>query len=156
MKRLTLILTAPLIALALPGMAAPPEHAGGPGGNPSPPGQAAESGASPSPSAPAQSGSGSPPSAQAGKKAGQQPGASGDQGVPSDQDAAQRAVQRREALPLSKIIGIARKQTAGRVINARLLRVSGVLLYQLTILDGEGRSWRDYYLAASGNPVVLP
>lgn len=76
--------------------------------------------------------------------------------MPSDQDAAQRAVQRREALPLSKIIGIAQKQTEGRVINARLLRVSGVLLYQLTILDGEGRSWRDYYSAASGNPVVLP
>ena len=154
MKRLTLILTAPLIALALPGMAAPPEHAGGPGGNPSPPGQAAESGPSVAPSPPAQGGSGSSPPGQG--EAGGQPGARDDPGVPSDQDAAQRAVQRREALPLSKIIGIAERQTEGRVINARLLRVSGVLLYQLTILDGDGRSWRDYYLAASGNPVVLP
>jgi len=74
--------------------------------------------------------------------------------VSSDQDAAQQAVRRHEAMPLARIIGIAERRTPARVINARLLRVSGVLLYQLTLLDKDGRSWRDYYAAASGNPVM--
>lgn len=126
------MLAAVVIGLGSVGIAAPPDHAGGPGGN---------SGASP-----AQAASSGPPTGYPASK----PGAS------SDQDAAQRAVLRHEALPLSKIIGIAEKLTEGRVINARLLRVSGVLLYQLTVLNSEGRSWRDYYSAASGNPVVLP
>jgi uncharacterized membrane protein YkoI len=75
--------------------------------------------------------------------------------VPPDQDVAQSAVERLEALPLAKIIKVAEGRTAGKVINARLLRVSGVLLYQLTRLDDKGRTWRDYYNAATGNPVVL-
>jgi len=36
------------------------------------------------------------------------------------------------------------------------VRVSGVLLYQLTLLDDAGHSWRVYYHALRGNPVVLP
>lgn len=70
-----------------------------------------------------------------------------------DQDAAQDAVQADQALPLVEIVKIAKSLKEGRVVNARLLRVNGVLLYQLTMLDESGHSWRDYYLARSGNPV---
>jgi hypothetical protein len=75
--------------------------------------------------------------------------------TPPDQDAAQQAVERLEALPLAKIVKIAERRAVGKVINARLLRVSGVLLYQLTRLDDGGKSWRDYYNAATGNPVLV-
>jgi uncharacterized membrane protein YkoI len=76
--------------------------------------------------------------------------------VPADQDDAQLAVERLEALPLAKIIKIAETRDKGEVINARLVRVSGVLLYQLTLLNDAGHSWRVYYHALRGNPVVLP
>jgi len=75
---------------------------------------------------------------------------------PKDQNEAQKAVEERRALPLAKIIKIAERRDKGTVINARLVRVSGVLLYQLTLLNDAGRSWRVYYHAQRGNPVVLP
>ena len=64
-------------------------------------------------------------------------------------------VASREALPLARIITIAETGTTGRVINARLTRVDGTLLYQLTFLDDSGRSWREYFYARTGNPVVI-
>ena len=70
-------------------------------------------------------------------------------------DLAKQAVDKHEALPLAKIIKIAEEQTTGRVIDARLVRVSTTLLYQLTFLDDTGRSWRAYFYARSGNPVTI-
>jgi hypothetical protein len=70
--------------------------------------------------------------------------------------AAQRAVEEREALPLARIITIAEARTTGHVIDARLTRVDNVLLYQLTFLDDAGRSWREYFYARTGNPVIIP
>jgi hypothetical protein len=178
MRHLAKMLAAFVIGLASVGLAAPPDHAGGPGGNGGPPphasaasaNPAAVSGpdvgpaATPSPAAAepkANKGGSAEPSGQTKKPKSQETeppehAKATKSGAFSDKDAAQQAVQQNEALPLSRIIVIAEKQTEGRVINARLLRVSGVLLYQLTILNGEGRSWRKYYSAASGNPVVLP
>ena len=69
--------------------------------------------------------------------------------------AAQRAVEAREALPLARIITIAQARTTGHVINARLTTVNGTLLYQLTFLDETGRSWREYFYARTGNPVII-
>lgn len=84
-------------------------------------------------------------------------GTSGGKSKPKpDQDAAQDAVETEQALPLVEIVKIAKSLNDGRVVNARLLRINGVLLYQLTMLDESGRSWRDYYLARSGNPVSMP
>jgi hypothetical protein len=70
-------------------------------------------------------------------------------------DEAQRAVQEHEALPLARIIAVAESRTTGHVINAKLLRIDGSLLYQLTLLDDTGLSWREYYLARTGNPVII-
>lgn len=68
----------------------------------------------------------------------------------------QRAVEAEEALPLARIIAVAATRSEGHVINARLVRINTVLLYQLTLLDDAGRSWREYYHARTGNPVVIP
>lgn len=73
----------------------------------------------------------------------------------AEQDDAQRAVENREALPLARIVAVAEGRSTGHVINARLVRVDGVLLYQLTLLDESGRSWREYYYARTGNPVII-
>ena len=72
----------------------------------------------------------------------------------AEQDDAQRAVENREALPLARIVAVAEGRSTGHVINARLVRVDGVLLYQLTLLDESGRSWREYYYARTGNPAI--
>ena len=145
MRTLAIVL-ALIIGLAAPGAAAPPEHTGGPGGNDNPPGQ--------------NNGSQAPPGqTKTDKPAGppgqvkKQPGAGTP--APPDQDAAQDAVEQQQALPLARIVKIAERRTSARVINARMLNVSGHLLYQLTMLDAGGKSWRDYYLADSGRAVVL-
>ena len=74
---------------------------------------------------------------------------------PVDQDDALRAVEEREALPLVRIVMIAKEMGAGRLVNARLVRIHGVLVYQLTLIDDAGRSRRDYYDARTGYPVDL-
>lgn len=68
---------------------------------------------------------------------------------------AQHAVETREALPLARVVAAAESRTTGHVINARLVRIDGFLLYQLTFLDETGRSWRDFFYARTGYPVVL-
>lgn len=69
---------------------------------------------------------------------------------------AQRAVEANGALPLARIIAIAEARTTGHVINVRLTTISDLLLYQLTFLDDRGRSWREYFNARTGKPVVIP
>lgn len=74
----------------------------------------------------------------------------------AEQDEAQAAVESNDALPLARIVEIAQVSKAGRVIDAKLVRIDGFLLYELTMLDDDGRSWRDYYYARTGNPVTIP
>ena len=76
--------------------------------------------------------------------------------APSDPEAARLLVLTQEALPLARIVAAAEARSRGHVIDARLVRLKDALLYQLTMLDDAGRSWRDYYDAATGQPVVLP
>ncbi len=85
------------------------------------------------------------------------PGHAGDgSGASSDQNAAHEAVQSDRALPLARIVSIAEERSdAGHVIDAELLTIDGVLLYRLTMLDDSGRSWREYYYARTGNPVII-
>ena len=42
------------------------------------------------------------------------------------------------------------------MVNAKLLQIDDTLLYELTLLDETGRSWREYYYARTGNPVIIP
>jgi hypothetical protein len=153
MRTLAILLVALAIALSPPAALAksdktPPGQAMG---NQEPPGQA-QRGDKPAP--PGQSGDG-PHGPDGAGPPGQDGGHAG-QGALSDQNEAQRAVESKQALPLARIVSIAQSRTPGHVINARLVRIEGVLLYQLTLLDETGRSWRDYYYARTGNPVIIP
>jgi hypothetical protein len=176
MRTLAILLAALAFGLVAPALAAPPDHAGGPGGNPAGPGPTAppspeppptpsSPATSPPPTSPGQAKKDGAPEGQGkakpGKAVNEPPGQAKKSqnanrpAAPTDQNEAQQAVENEQALPLAQIIKIAERRTPGRVINARMLTVSGVLLYQVTLLDDDGRSWRNYYLAKSGNPVVL-
>ena len=139
-----------------PGQAKQPDKPDPPGqeknaDKPDPPGQDKNSG---KPDAPGQDKNGGKSDAP-GQNKGGDPAVKPSGPRATDADEAQRAVEQHEALPLAKIIKIAEGQTDGRVIDARLVRISGSLLYQLTFLDDTGRSWRAYFYARSGNPVNI-
>lgn len=70
-------------------------------------------------------------------------------------DIVRRAVENNEALPLAQLVRIVEAKSTGRVIDAQLLTIQGVLLYRLTLLDEAGRTWREYFVARTGNPVKL-
>lgn len=57
------------------------------------------------------------------------------------------------AMPLSDIAARAVAQWGGRVIDAKLLRRNGALLYRLTILNDQGVTRRVLYDAKSGAPL---
>jgi hypothetical protein len=73
----------------------------------------------------------------------------------TEQDEAQALVESHDALPLTRIVEIAQGMKTGRVIDAKLVHIDGFLLYELTMLDDAGHSWRDYYYARTGNPVII-
>jgi hypothetical protein len=70
-----------------------------------------------------------------------------------EQDEALRVVEQREALPLAQIVALAETRTGAHVVDARLMRVDGVLLYRLILLSDVGRSWRLYLDARTGTVV---
>jgi hypothetical protein len=72
-----------------------------------------------------------------------------------DQNDARAAVQNGTSVPLSEVLALAAQQ-GGRAIDAKLIRVQGMLLYQVTMLSDKGVSRRLYFYARTGNPVQLP
>lgn len=93
------------------------------------------------------------PPGQAKKPGG--PAGDGAGGVPLGPDEIRRALERRDALPLAEIVSIAESRHNARMIDAELVEVDGFLLYLLTMLDETGHSWRDYYYARTGKPVIV-
>lgn len=79
---------------------------------------------------------------------------SGPRGL-SDQDTARRAVERREALPLERIIASLRLHSAGQIVNAALVRYKGVLYYRLTVLEPSGEVREMDFVAGTGEAVEL-
>lgn len=75
------------------------------------------------------------------------------QGLADDQ---QRALQLRESgeiLPLEEILVISRKQVDGRILEVELKRKHGVLLYEIKILDINGRVWELKVDASNGTII---
>ena len=71
----------------------------------------------------------------------------------ADQNIALDAVNSGAALPLDKIEPTAVLEWGGRVIDAKLLSVSGILVYKLTIISETGVSRRVYYDARTGTSI---
>lgn len=58
-----------------------------------------------------------------------------------DQDKAHRLRQQGTILPLEKIIQAARNIHPGRIVEAELDRERGVYVYEIEIVDNNGRVW---------------
>lgn len=71
----------------------------------------------------------------------------------SQQEAALQAVKSDRALPLDKIIALAKQYTNGEIIDAQLVTVRGFLLYDLKVLDAKGDVGDLYFYAVSGKIV---
>jgi hypothetical protein len=69
------------------------------------------------------------------------------------QEAALTAVQRGRALPLDEIMLRASLIIEGDIIDAQLIAVQNVLLYELKVLGKAGRVSNHYFYARSGLPV---
>ena len=69
------------------------------------------------------------------------------------QEAALQAVRRGRALPLDEIMLRAALITDGEIIDAQLIDVQDVLLYELKVLEKAGKVSDLYFYARSGLPV---
>lgn len=70
--------------------------------------------------------------------------------VPRDQNVAREAVKNREVLPLATVTGLVGETTKGRVLDVELVRLASVYLYEITVLEPDGRLHKLYYDARSG------
>jgi len=70
--------------------------------------------------------------------------------VPRDQNVAREAVKNREVLPLATVTGLVGETTKGRVLDVELVRLASVYLYEITVLEPDGRLHKLYYNARSG------
>jgi len=70
--------------------------------------------------------------------------------VPKDQDVAREAVKKREVLSLATVTALVGETTKGRVLDVELVRLAGVYLYEVTVLEPDGRLYKLYYNARSG------
>jgi hypothetical protein len=74
--------------------------------------------------------------------------------VPRDQNVAREAVKKREVLPLATVTALVGETTPGRVLDVELVRAASVYLYEVTVLEADGRLHKLYYNARSGALVV--
>lgn len=75
------------------------------------------------------------------------------QGHADDQDQALELREAGKILPLEKILEISRKQIPGRVLEVELEREDGLLIYELEILDEQGRVWEIEIDARNGKII---
>jgi uncharacterized membrane protein YkoI len=69
---------------------------------------------------------------------------------PHDQDAVRQAVERGEIHPLAEILDGVRGKLPGDVVGIEIERKNGRWLYELRVLDGQGRVFEVYVNARSG------
>lgn len=72
-----------------------------------------------------------------------------------DHDEALAAVETREALPLSRIIAIARAAVPGEIIDIELEREHGQLIYEVEVLTRTGRVRKVEINARSGRVLEV-
>ncbi|MBD8065702.1 hypothetical protein IC608_09465 [Devosia sp. PTR5] len=69
------------------------------------------------------------------------------------QDQALAAVQSGHATPLAELANQIETSNNGRVIDAELLSVRGMLVYALKVLSASGKLGTQYYYARSGSYI---
>jgi len=64
-----------------------------------------------------------------------------------------RLVEEGKVLPLDRVLAVARQDRPGRLLEAELEEEEGRPVYELEVLDGEGRVWELHYDAATGRAI---
>jgi hypothetical protein len=70
--------------------------------------------------------------------------------VPQDNKVAREAVEKQQVLPLEAVTARVANTSQGRVLDVELVRIGGVLSYEVTVLEADGRLRKLYYNARSG------
>ncbi len=73
--------------------------------------------------------------------------------VAGGHDEAQELKSMGNILPLEQVVDRARAQHGGRVLEAELEREDGRYVYEVELLDEQGRVWEMYYDAESGEAL---
>jgi uncharacterized membrane protein YkoI len=71
-------------------------------------------------------------------------------GPSADHETAYELVREGRILPLEQILEQQRRDRPGRILEVELEREDGRMVYELELLDADGRVWEIYYDAASG------
>ncbi len=71
-------------------------------------------------------------------------------GPSADHEAAYELAREGRILPLERILEQQRRDRPGRILEVELEREDGNLVYELELLDADGRVWELYYDAVSG------
>jgi uncharacterized membrane protein YkoI len=72
-----------------------------------------------------------------------------------DHDRALKAVRKGEVMPLEKVLTLVRTKYKGTVVHTKLQREHGVWMYELKILDRNGRMREVYGNAKTGKPIKI-
>ncbi len=71
-------------------------------------------------------------------------------GPSADHEAAYELAREGRIMPLEQILEQQRRDRPGRILEVELEREDGRLVYELELLDADGRVWEIYYDAVSG------
>ena len=70
--------------------------------------------------------------------------------VPKDDNVAREAVKKHQVLPLEAVTELVGKTSTGRVLDVQLIRYEGIYVYEVTVLEADGRLHKVYFNARSG------
>ena len=70
--------------------------------------------------------------------------------VPKDDKVAREAVKKNQVLSLEAVTALVGKASAGRVLDVQLVRLEATYVYEVTVLEADGRLHKLYFNARSG------
>lgn len=70
--------------------------------------------------------------------------------VPKDDKVAREAAKKNQVLSLEAVTALVGKASTGRVLDVQLLRLDGIYVYEVTVLEADGRLHKLYFNARSG------
>lgn len=73
--------------------------------------------------------------------------------IPKDDKVAREAVKKNQVLSLESVTALVGKASTGRVLDVQLVSLDGVYVYEITLLEVDGRLHKLYFNARSGASV---
>lgn len=70
--------------------------------------------------------------------------------VPKDERVAREAVKKHQAISLEALTALVARVSTGRMLDVELVRLDGATVYEVTVLEADGRLRKLYYDPRSG------